>query len=128
MMKSPILRTTQVNVYDCVHPLMNDPKEMSIFLSKLVEFIGMTVIPEELIGQKNPHSFPYKPESKPVEDHGISGSVILVESHACSHSWISKNFLNVVITSCKHYDEKSLLSWILVYTSSNIYKYNTINF
>jgi len=127
-MNNPILRTTQINVYDCVHPLMNDPKEMSIFLSKLVEFIGMTIIPEELIGQKNPHSFPYKPESKPVEDHGISGSVILVESHVAAHSWCKNNFLNVVITSCKDYDAAITSMWVTRYCEANMFQYDSLKF
>jgi S-adenosylmethionine/arginine decarboxylase-like enzyme len=127
-MMNPILRTTQVNIYDCVHPLMCDEKEMNIFLSKLVEFIGMTIIPENLVGQKNPNSFLCNPDTKPVEEHGISGCVILFESHIVAHSWYDSNFLNVVITSCKEYDPRTTALWIVGYTGSRDFRYDTISF
>jgi len=101
---------------------------MNIFLTKLVKFIGMTVIPEHIVGQKNPHSFPFKPDSKPVEDHGVSGTVILVESHIAAHSWVDNKFLNVAITSCKEYKDKMTALWVVGYCKSKTYEFGSVKF
>lgn len=127
-MKNIELRTIQVNLYDCVHPLMTDYNEMNLFLTNLVRFIGMNIISENFVKQSNPNSFHYNPSDKDVSEHGITGSVILVESHAAAHSWPNSKFLNVVITSCKDYDPKLTALWIVGYTKSKVYKFDTIKF
>jgi S-adenosylmethionine/arginine decarboxylase-like enzyme len=107
---------------------MRDPEEMNKFLTKLVSFIGMNVIPDSITKQKNPNSFIYSPIDKNDLDHGVTGYVILVESHACAHSWQNQDFLNVAITSCKKYDPQITTLWIAGYTKSKIFKFESISF
>jgi S-adenosylmethionine/arginine decarboxylase-like enzyme len=122
------LRTTQVNVFDCFHFLMNDIFEMEIFLSKLVNIIDMTLISEGLVKHKNPHAFLYDPTDKDDIDHGVSGIAILVESHIAAHAWPKRKLLNVVITSCKDYDPSYTAFWIVNYCGSNNFKFESIKF
>lgn len=54
-MKKLTLRTTQINLLDCTHVLMDNPEEMKCFLSKLVKFIEMTVIEPSMVGHDQLH-------------------------------------------------------------------------
>ena len=62
-MKNLTLRTTQINLLDCIHPLMDNPEEMKLFLAKLVNFISMNLIDEAMVDHTNPHAFKYNPNS-----------------------------------------------------------------
>ena len=122
------LRTTHINVYDCKdHPILLDPVEMNSFLVKLVNFISMTVIPPELMekGTKNPSSFLFEPSNRDKVEYGVTGTVILYESHIAAHSFPYKHngFINVVITSCKEYDPELTVLWVSGCLGSNNYKY-----
>jgi S-adenosylmethionine/arginine decarboxylase-like enzyme len=128
MMENLILRTTQINLLDCNHSLMVNTEEMEIFLYKLVKFISMTLIGEELTDNSNPHAFLYNPPDKNEIDHGVTGIAILVESHVAAHAWPKRNLLNVVITSCKEYDARITALWISGYCESKIFKFETMSF
>ena len=119
------LRTTQINLYKCFHPLMTNTFEMEAFLESLVDFIGMTVISEDLVKQRNPHAFVFNPSDKVIEDHGISGFVMLVESHIAIHSWPTLQFLNIVITSCKEYSPLDTAKFVSEYCNTNIYLFDS---
>lgn len=127
-MENLTLRTTQINLLDCVHPLMDDPFEMKIFLTTLVKFIEMNIIDEFMVNHDNPHAFRYNPIEKDRIEHGITGQVILVESHIAAHSWPNRMLLNVVITSCKEYSAKDTAIWISKYCESKVYEYNSMCF
>lgn len=122
------LKTTQINLFDCSHVLMTNKEEMELFLSKLVNFIDMTLISEDLVGARNPNAFLYNPPDKDEIDYGVTGIAILAESHASAHTWPNRNLLNVVITSCKEYDSKFAALWVTSYCKSKIYKWETICF
>lgn len=122
------LRTTHINVYDCGnHPILLNPIEMDNFLIELVDFISMTVIPPELMGKdtKNPKSFLFEPSHRNKVEYGVTGTVILYESHIAAHSFPYKHngFINVVITSCKEYDPTMTVLWVIARLGSKKYKY-----
>lgn len=122
------LRTTHINVYDCgKNPILFDPLEMDKFLVKLVNFISMTVIPPELMGDgiKNPNSFLFEPSDRDKVEYGVTGTVILYESHIAAHSFPYQHngFINVVITSCKDYDPIMTTLWVIGCLGSKVYKY-----
>jgi len=122
------LRTTHINFYDCKdNPILFDPTEMDKFLVNLVNFISMTVIPSELMGGgiKNPNSFLFEPSNRDKVEYGVTGIVILYESHIAAHSFPYKHngFINIIITSCKDYDPKLTLLWLCACLGSTNYKY-----
>jgi S-adenosylmethionine decarboxylase len=65
------------------------------FLNDLPEKIGMTKITQ-------PYVFPY--EGLIPEDKGITGTVIIAESHITFHSFTDKDYFFFDVFSCKHFD------------------------
>lgn len=65
------------------------------FLNELPDRIGMTKITQ-------PYVFPY--EGLIPEDKGITGTVIIAESHITFHSFIDKDYFFFDVFSCKHFD------------------------
>lgn len=65
------------------------------FLNELPERIGMTKITQ-------PYVFPY--EGLIPEDKGITGTVIIAESHITFHSFTDKDYFFFDVFSCKHFD------------------------
>jgi len=65
------------------------------FLNDLPEKIGMTKIIQ-------PYVFPY--EGLIPEDRGITGMVVIAESHITFHSFTEKDYFFFDIFSCKHFD------------------------
>lgn len=122
-------KTLQLNLYDCHHKLMMEPKEMNKFLINLVKFIDMNIIPDYMIGHNNPNSFEFKPKFLPQSEHGVSGTLVMCESHISCHSFPEKdNMCNIVITSCKYYDTFKTVQWIIDYTKASIYKFKDVSF
>lgn len=52
-----------------------------------------------------PYAFIYDGGQKP-EDWGITGSVIIAESHICVHTFPTKGFVSFDIYSCKVFDRE----------------------
>lgn len=65
------------------------------FLNELPERIDMTKITQ-------PYVFPY--EGLVPEDKGITGTVIIAESHITFHSFTDKDYFFFDVFSCKHFD------------------------
>jgi S-adenosylmethionine decarboxylase len=65
------------------------------FLNELPGRIGMTKITQ-------PYVFPY--EGLIPEDKGITGTVIIAESHITFHSFTDKDYFFFDVFSCKHFD------------------------
>jgi S-adenosylmethionine decarboxylase len=65
------------------------------FLNTLPERIGMTKITQ-------PHVFPYS--GLVPEDRGITGVVVIAESHITFHSFIDKDYFFFDLFSCKDFD------------------------
>ena len=122
-------QTTQINLYCCDHPFMNDTVKMDEFLEELVNFIDMNKIPKKLMGRDNPHSIDFKPDYLANSEWGVTGNIIMAESHIHAHSFPNKKgFCNIVITSCKPYDSDEALLWILKYTNATVYRMETMKF
>lgn len=74
------------------------------FLNNLPEQIGMTKITQ-------PFVFPYS--GLVPEDAGITGVVIIAESHITFHSFIHKNHTFFDIFSCKYFDVEKTKQLVL---------------
>ncbi len=72
-------------------PALGDPQAVDRFLTTLVDRIGMTVLAGPLVGT----------EHGPPERAGVSGVVILCESHAAVHTYPALGQAFVDVFSCR---------------------------
>ena len=88
----------------CNKETLTDISLLTELLDTLPEKMGMTKI-------MPPYVFKYKGEV--AEDWGLSGIVLIAESHIAFHTFPDKGFLTVDIFSCKDFDVRSAVSEIV---------------
>ncbi len=82
---------------------MEDPDAIYQFLDEYPDAIGMTKITP-------PHVYIY--EGQEPEDKGISGFVLIAESHISVHTFPQRRYLNIDVFSCKEFDDQRALEEI----------------
>ena len=80
---------------------MWDKQRLEVFLFELPATLGMTRISEPSVLEYN--------APKP-EDSGISGFVIIAESHISVHTFPRKDYVNIDIFSCRSFDQDRALA------------------
>ncbi len=82
------------------------------FLTRCVEEIGMKPLPHTL-----------KVEHFPLIDgsggFGLSGLMILVESHIAIHTWPERRYARVEISSCRRFDAKKAINVLRAFFGGN---------
>ena len=97
--------TEKLKDYDLVFNVLNE----------LPEKIGMTKITQ-------PYVFPYA--GLVPEDKGITGTVIIAESHISIHTFQEKDHCFVDVFSCKHFDVDYAAEYLIdVFESKKYEKY-----
>lgn len=86
-----------LDLYGCDKKKISDEKFIHNLLSNLPESIGMHRISEPQIT-----SYPGREGS--FDKGGLSGFVLLAESHVTIHTFIADSFASVDIFSCKEFD------------------------
>jgi S-adenosylmethionine decarboxylase len=71
------------------------------FLDKLPDEIGMTKI-------NGPHVMTYNGPKE--EDWGVSGFVMIAESHISVHTFPDRSYVNIDVFSCKDFDHEQVLA------------------
>lgn len=89
--------------YNCDRQRLEDISLIYNFLSEYPAHIKMTKI-------MPPYVFRY--EAKNPEDWGISGFVLIAESHISIHTFPDKNYLSLDIFSCKEFDSDHAISYV----------------
>lgn len=89
--------------YGCDRKRLEDLSLIYTFLSEYPARIKMTKI-------MPPYVFRY--DAKSPEDWGISGFVLIAESHISIHTFPVKNYLSLDIFSCKEFDSKRAVSYV----------------
>ncbi len=74
---------------------LGDEAVVSSFLDRYPAKIGMTKI-------SSPHVYTYR--GAKAEDWGVSGFVLIAESHISIHTFPFRGYINVDIFSCKEFD------------------------
>lgn len=93
-----------LDLAQCNPDKLNDLQFIYNVLDQLPNQIGMTkLIP--------PYVFPYS--GVVPEDKGITGVVIIAESHISIHTFTEKNYAFVDIFSCKHFDHKAAKRYLI---------------
>lgn len=93
-----------LDCYRCNRKKLEDIKFVYNFLDKFADDIGMHKI-------MPPYTFSYC-GTKP-EDWGISGILLIAESHISAHTFPEKEFVSVDIFSCKEFNVKKAIDYTL---------------
>lgn len=81
--------------YGCLRQALEDLAGIHDFLNRAPDLIGMTKI-------MPPYVFKY--QGKVPEDWGLSGFVLIAESHISIHTFPERGYLSLDIFSCKRFD------------------------
>jgi S-adenosylmethionine decarboxylase len=93
-----------LDLIGCEKELLQDYNLHFELLRELPEMIGMTPITQ-------PYVFPYS--GLVPEDRGITGIVIIAESHLSIHSFEDKGYTFVDMFSCKPFDVEKAENYII---------------
>lgn len=92
-----------LDCYGCDRDKLDDKKAISSMLRELPELIGMKMI-------SKPHVIEYKADVEP--ESGVTGFVLLAESHISIHTYPEKGYFAFDIFSCKEFDTKKAIDYI----------------
>ena len=104
-MKKPVLGFGQhlmVDGYGCSQERLVDLDGIYEFLNKCPDLIKMTKI-------MPPYVFKYS--GKYAQDWGLSGFVLIAESHISVHTFPEKAYLSLDVFSCKNFDYRLALEY-----------------
>ena len=93
-----------LDLNECDPDRLSDLRLVFDVLNTLPDMIGMTKITQ-------PHVFPYA--GLVPEDLGITGSVIIAESHLTIHTFQAKRYCFADIFSCKPFDYKAAEKYLI---------------
>lgn len=87
----------------CDPAQISDPEHVRRFLDAYPDAIGMTkILPPSVHTYQGPKA----------EDWGVSGFVIIAESHISVHTFPDRGYINVDVFSCKDFDTEKALAEI----------------
>ena len=80
--------------------VMEDPDALFRFLDEYPDAIGMTKITAPQV---------YTYTGRKPEDNGLSGFVLIAESHISVHTFPKRRYINIDVFSCKEFDAQRAL-------------------
>ena len=93
-----------LDLSECDQGKINDLNFIFNFLNTLPDKIGMVKITQ-------PYVFPYS--GLVPEDKGITGCVIIAESHLSIHTFVEKGYAFIDLFSCKPFDTEMAKDFII---------------
>ena len=107
-----------IDGHDGNSEILQNQTLISKFLEELPNEIGMVKLIDPQVN---------KYEGKSSQDWGISGFVIIAESHISVHTFPSRKYINIDVFSCKNFDVKKTISQVKSYFKLENVKYWTID-
>ena len=107
-----------LDLQQCKEEKLGDYTLVFDVLNDLPEKIGMTKITQ-------PYVFPYA--GLVSEDRGITGTVVIAESHISIHTFQEKDYCFVDVFSCKDFDVEFAAEYIIKAFESKKYDKHVIN-
>lgn len=101
----------------CPREVLENYKLHFDYLKNLPEMIGMTPITQ-------PYVFPYS--GLVPEDKGITGIVIIAESHLSIHSFEDKGYTFIDMFSCKDFDVDAAIKYTIELFKPESYDMNLV--
>lgn len=92
-----------IDSYDCDRKKLADFDLVHKVLNELPEKIGM---------KKLTHPYVLKHTDCPKEEWGITGFVIIAESHVSIHTYPEKGFMVMDVFSCKPFDTRKAIEFV----------------
>lgn len=107
-----------IDGHDVNPEILQNQSLISKFLEELPSKIGMAKL-------MNPQVNRY--EGTNSQDWGISGFVIIAESHISVHTFPERKYINIDVFSCKNFDVEKTISQVKSYFKLENVKFWTIN-
>jgi len=105
-----------LDMYGCDRSKLESVEYVAKFLDGLPAKIGMTkIIP--------PYTFRY--EGIKPEDWGVSGIVLIAESHIAIHTYPEKNYASFDAFSCKEFDANKVAEMVVKTFGAKTYEKNS---
>jgi len=94
-----------LELYGC-NEKISDPEQVKLFLQQLPEIIGMHKISEPMITV-------YPGREGSFDKGGISGFILIAESHITIHTFTAQRYATIDIFSCKEFDVQKAEKFII---------------
>lgn len=104
--------------YGCDYDSLNSIDKIYEFLDTTPDLISMTKIM---------HPYVFKYTGKVPEDWGLSGFVLIAESHISIHTFPEKEFFSLDIFSCKRFDLLSCVDLVKKFFQVKRFESNVLN-
>jgi S-adenosylmethionine decarboxylase len=100
--------TLLVNIYTEDKDILTNAEILKLLLIRCVEAADMTPLKHTLVLEH----FPIHSDKGLVGGVGISGGLILVESHIYLHTWLEHGYVRLELSSCKEFNPDKVINTI----------------
>ena len=107
-----------IDIKDCNKKILENEKKIKQFLQEIAESIEMHIISEIKV---------LKHTAENPLDSGITGFVIISESHISIHTYPERNFASIDIFSCKEFDYNKATEFVKEFFQSKTIQRNLLN-
>ena len=107
-----------IDGHDANPKILQNQSLISKFLEELPNKIGMSKLMDPQVNRY---------EGTNSQDWGISGFVIIAESHISVHTFPKRKYINIDVFSCKNFDVEKTISQVKSYFKLENVKFWTIN-
>ena len=94
-----------LDMYGCDKEKLDSLDVIWNLLNKIPDMIGMHKITQ-------PYVFTYEDANHP-DKYGISGVVIIAESHISIHTFPEKQFATIDVYSCRDFEDRELIDYLI---------------
>lgn len=106
-----------VDAHEVESGLLKNKKAMKRLLEEMAARLGMRIFREPIIGEIHSPNYPTT---------GLSGFVILYESHISFHTWPEKNYVAIDVYSCRDFITKEVVKYLKEYLGTKHMKVRSI--
>ena len=92
-----------VDAYGVQSDKLQDKKSLTYLLEDLPKKLKMRILRRPIIGKISSEMYPTT---------GLSGFVILYESHISFHTWPEENYVAIDVYSCRDFDGKEAVRYL----------------
>jgi len=95
-----------IDAYGIEAPRLKNYKSIKELLNFLPGYMGMNVLKPAAL---------YKVQSPGYPEWGLSGFVVLFESHISCHTWPEEGYVSMDVYSCKSFDHDKVMQYLKDY-------------
>ncbi|MCX6702588.1 MAG: adenosylmethionine decarboxylase [Candidatus Wolfebacteria bacterium] len=106
-----------IDAYGVESNLLQNKKKMSKLLEDVPKELGMRILRKPIVAEIKSDMYPTV---------GLSGFVILYESHVSFHAWPEENYVALDVYSCRDFNGKEAAGYIKNYLGTKRMKVKSI--